>query len=113
MNSTQKNILIEVFITDSIISLSTTNWEKGKKFFPNITFKGLQNQGIVNVDLLIGMDFLNLIRGTEIIRVGELEARSSLLGYYLEGRYESEHNEESSINLASKHDKVIHLESIL
>ena len=112
LKSTQKNILIEVFITDSIISLSTTNWEKGKKFFPNITFKGLQNQGIVNVDLLIGMDFLNLIRGTEIIRVGELEARSSLLGYYLEGRYESEHNEESSINLASKHDKVIHLENL-
>ena len=107
--SPQKNITVNVFVTDNIISLRTDKWKNAEKLFPNLRFKGLESPGSVHVDLLVGMDFMNLIRGTEIIRVGELEARSSLLGYYLEGRFNKPHNEESnnSTILAIKNENTL------
>ena len=95
--SAQANITIEVSVSENIVSLNNIGeWKKAEKMFPNLKFRGLESIGKVKIDLLIGMDFMNQIRGTEIIRVGELEARSSLLGYYLEGRFDKNHNEESS-----------------
>ena len=92
----KKNVTLTCYITDNIISLTVDTWKKATNLFPNLTFKGLNSKGTVHVDMLVGMDYINLIRGTEIIRVGELEARSSILGYYLEGRHTTHktHNEE-------------------
>ena len=101
--SPKSNITLTVFVTDNITSLQPNKWKDAAKLFPNLSFEGLKSKGNVQVDMLVGMDFMNLIRGTEIIRVGELEARSSLLGYYIEGRFNTTHNEESNITtLATK-----------
>lgn len=101
--SPKSNITLTVFVTDNITSLQPNKWKNAAKLFPNLSFEGLKSKGNVQVDMLVGMDFMNLIRGTEIVRVGELEARSSLLGYYLEGRFNTTHNEESNITtLATK-----------
>ena len=83
----KRNVTLTCYITDNIISLTVDKWKQATNLFPKITFKGLNSSGTVHVDMLVGMDYINLIRGTEIIRVGELEARSSILGYYLEGRH--------------------------
>ena len=91
----RENILLDVSVSEDIVSISKIEeWRKATRLFPNLKFKGLQSRGNIQIDLLIGMDFINRIRGTQIIRVGDLEARSSLLGYYLEGSFT--HNEEST-----------------
>ena len=101
--SPHSNITMDVLVSNNIVSVNKVEgWKRAKELFPNLEFRGLESKDTIQVDLLIGMDFMNLIRGTEILRVGELEARSSLLGYYLEGRLNKKHNEEQNTTLTTK-----------
>ena len=87
-------ININCFITDTIPTIDITNWKKiANNSFPQLTFPQLENGNSFQPDILIGMEYINSIRKTEIIKSGQLEARNSILGYYIEGA--SKHNEES------------------
>ena len=97
ISSRKGQALIDVYITDKITRpLDMTNWkESAKKAFPNHSFPQLQSETFP-VDILIGMDHINDVRGSEIGRADKLVAMNSILGPYLEGHYKKPHNEESS-----------------
>ena len=97
VGSRKGQALIDVYITDKITKpLNMMNWsEVAKKAFPDSSFPQLQGETFP-VDVLIGMDHINDIRGSEIKRADKLVVVNSILGPYLEGLHKPSHNEESS-----------------
>ena len=90
--------LLTCLIADKILSkpFQIKEWkEAARKAFPHWSFPQLDENDSFKVDILVGMDHINDIRGDRIEKAGKLEARNSILGHYLEGNYKDQHNEEA------------------
>ena len=103
LSSRRGQALVDCYITEEITKpINMADWKEAGELFPDWSFPQLEGDSFP-VDILIGMDFINDIRGNEIRKVGRLEARNSILGPYLEGNITGNvtrnHNEESATTL--------------
>ena len=98
--------ILNLLVTDEITKpLDTTGWKEAAEAFPSWDFPQVKDNPF-KVDLLIGVDYLNIIRKNTIKTAGALEARQTILGPYVIGHMpkhnKPKHNEETiTVNAAT------------
>ena len=101
-------VCLSALITDEITPPvhQPKYWEEATKAFPGWDFAKLDEDKPVEIDLLIGTDYLRFVRTTKVKQTGLLEARQTILGPYISAGTFPKHNEEYNTTLVTTGEEV-------